>query len=305
MFTELGPLFASLRPRQWTKNVVVLATLFFSEKGHLFNPFAWLLVLVGFFIFCGLSGCVYLFNDLVDIDQDRLHPEKSERPLASGRLSIFTAKVAFMALLVICLTCAGLLSRLMFITALAYFLVNVAYSIWLKHVVIIDVLCIAFGFVLRALAGVGVLRPIDPAVFMSHWLLLATFMLALFLGLAKRRQEIERFRDGAVETRKSLSDYSMHFIDEMTTIVATTTLITYTFYTVDDATVAKFGSDALVFTVPFVLYGIMRYLYLIHIRKLGENPSEIILYDKPLQANIILWIVLVSTIIHWNRFSVF
>jgi 4-hydroxybenzoate polyprenyltransferase len=294
----IAPVFTSLRPKQWVKNLILFAALFFSEKGLLFSGEAWARSLIGFVTFCGLSGSVYLLNDIVDIDKDRQHPEKSGRPIASGILSIAEAKAALIIILLICLGVAWNISGLFFAMALSYFMLNLSYSFKLKNVVIIDVMCIAMGFVLRATAGVGALRALDPEIHISHWLLLATLMLAMFLGLAKRRQEIAHYAEGGTRHRSILAHYSPAYIDQMTSILAGTTIVTYTSYTVSSETISKFGSDKLIYTVPMVVYGILRYLYLIHIQEMGENPSDIALHDRPLQFNMIIWLTAVVLIIH-------
>lgn len=297
----IAPVFSSLRPKQWTKNLILFAALLFSEKGLLFSTEAWLHAIAGFFTFCGLSGSVYILNDLADIEKDRLHPVKSKRPLPSGELSVTEAKAALLIILLTSLTAAWKLSGLFFSMALAYFMLNLAYSFKLKNVVILDVMCIAIGFVLRATAGVGSLKSLEPGIYISHWLLLSTLMLAMFLGLAKRRQELATYSDEAVRHRKILSQYSLNYIDQMTSILAATAIITYTFYTVSPETIAKFGSDKLIYTVPMVIYGILRYLYLIHIHEMGENPSEVVLSDRPLQLSVVFWAAAVVVIIHFAR----
>lgn len=299
----IAPVFSSLRPRQWTKNLILFAALLFSEKGLLFSPEAWVHTIAGFLTFCGLSGSVYLLNDLADLDKDRLHPQKCKRPLASGILSVTEAKGALLIILVTSLIAASQLSGLFFSMALAYFMLNLAYSFKLKNVVILDVMCIAIGFVLRATAGVGSLKNLEPEIYISHWLLLSTLMLAMFLGLAKRRQELATYSDEAIMHREILSQYSLNYIDQMTSILAATTIITYTFYTVSNETIVKFGSDKLIYTVPMVIYGILRYLYLIHIQEMGENPSEVVLQDRPLQINLLLWVMTVAVVIHFSRFG--
>ncbi len=294
----IAPVFSSLRPKQWTKNLILFAALLFSEKGLLFTLPAWLHAIAGFFTFCGLSGSVYLLNDLADLEKDRLHPQKCLRPIASGALSVTEAKGALLVILLASLAAAWLLSPMFFALALTYFMLNLAYSFKLKNIVILDVMCIAIGFVLRATAGVGALKSLEPDIYISHWLLLSTLMLAMFLGLAKRRQEIATYSDEAVRHRKILSSYSLEYIDQMTSILAATAITTYTFYTVSAETIAKFGSDKLIYTVPMVIYGIMRYLYLIHIQELGENPAEVVLNDRPLQLSVLIWALAVVLVIH-------
>lgn len=292
------PLIASLRPRQWVKNLLVMAGLIFSEKHLLTDGEAWLAAGSAFLIFCGLSGSVYLLNDLVDLDRDRLHPDKAKRPLAAGHLSVARAQAGLGALLFFCLGGASLLPGAFFGTALLYLFLNVAYSLWLKRVVIIDVLCVATGFVLRAEAGVAALRVVDPRIQMSKWLSICTFLLALFLILAKRRQEVRRFAATGNRTREALAGYTSQYIDELSSIVCATTVIAYAIYTVSPDTTAKFGTDALVYTIPSVLYGIFRYLYLIHIEEKGENPSEICLTDRPLQIALLVWVLIVVVVLH-------
>lgn len=301
----IAPVFSSLRPKQWTKNLILFAALLFSEKGLLFSSEAWLRTIVGFITFCGLSGCVYLLNDIVDIEKDREHPEKCKRPIAASLLSIAEGKAALIFILMLSLCSAWFISSLFFFVALSYFMLNLAYSFKLKNVVIIDVMCIAIGFVLRATAGVGSLRVLEPGISISHWLLLSTLMLAMFLGLAKRRQEIANYPENSVKQRNILSQYSLNFIDQTTSILAAIAIVTYAFYTVSAETVSKFGSDNLVFTVPMVIYGILRYLYLIHIQELGENPSDVILHDRPLQINLFIWLAGVITIIHFSKSGFF
>lgn len=297
----IAPVFNSLRPRQWTKNLVLFAGLVFSERALLFTGSGWLHAIIGFMIFCGLSGCVYILNDLVDVEKDRLHPTKCNRPIASGELSVIEAKSVLIILLIVCLAGSWNLSGLFFSTALGYFMLNIAYSFKLKRIVILDVMTIAIGFVLRAVAGVASLKGIEPTIYISHWLLLATLMLAMFLGLAKRRQELAKLRGGAIAHRKILAQYSLEYIDQMTSILAAATIVIYAFYSVSPETVQKFGTEKFIYTLPMVVYGVMRYLYIIHIKEEGDNPSDVILSDRPLQINLILWAVLVVIVIHASK----
>lgn len=297
----IAPVFSTLRPKQWTKNLVLFAGLVFSEQGLLFTYEGWLHAFAGFILFCALAGCVYILNDLVDVEKDRVHPTKCERPIASGDLSILEAKSALIVLLIISLIGSWQLSGLFFSTALSYFMLNLAYSFKFKRIVILDVMTISFGFVLRAVAGVAALKAIEPNIYISHWLLLATFMLSMFLGLAKRRQELANLSDNASKHRQILSQYSLAYIDQMTSILAATTIITYTFYSVSPETIHKFGTDKFIYTIPMVIYGIMRYLYIIHIQEKGDNPTEVLLSDKPLQMNLLLWGILVICVIHITK----
>lgn len=273
----------SMRPHQWTKNFFVFAPLIFSE-----NIFNFPLVLRSFFafaIFCALTGAIYIFNDLRDVDEDRRHPAKSLRPIASGRLGKTPALTAFAFLCVLGLALSLLLSLNFFLLSLAYVLLQLAYSGWLKHIVILDVLLVAAGFLLRVIAG-GV--AID--VGLSEWLLICTFLLALFIALSKRRHELIFLEKDASSHRPSLKEYSPYLLDQMISVVTASTVMAYCLYTISEETIAKFGSSNLIFTVPFVLYGIFRYLYLIHQKNEGGSPEILLFKDRPFFLSILLWI---------------
>jgi 4-hydroxybenzoate polyprenyltransferase len=273
----------SMRPYQWTKNLFVFAPLIFSQ--NILNvPYLFKTVLA-FALFCLLSGAVYIWNDLRDIEEDKLHPVKSQRPLASGRLGKTPATAAFVFFSLVGLGCAFLLNLTFFILALAYLLLQIFYSAWLKHVVILDVLLIAAGFLLRVSAG-GVVIMVD----ISEWLLICTFLLALFIALSKRRHELVLLEEDASSHRPILQEYSPYLLDQMISVVTASTVVAYCLYTISEETVAKFGSSRLIYTVPFVLYGIFRYLYLIHKKGEGGSPEFLILKDKPFLAGILLWI---------------
>jgi 4-hydroxybenzoate polyprenyltransferase len=275
-------LLLSLRPSQWTKNLIVFAGLIFGEQ--LLNPSAAGQAAAAFVVFCGLSGVVYLINDIRDRDADRLHPVKSQRPVASGVLSAGTASVAAAVLGAAALGGAFLMGRNFGFTALAYVSLLTFYSITLKHIVILDALTIALGFVLRAAGGA-----VAVGVPFSSWLLLLTMLLALFLALSKRRAEIVTLADDARGHRRILAEYSPYLLDQMIGVVTASTVLAYAFYTIDPDTVRRFGTDRLLWTVPFPLYGIFRYLYLVHQREGGGNPSETLLTDRPLLACVALW----------------
>lgn len=283
--------FQSLRPRQWTKNVIVFAALVFS--GQLLDPAQSGKAALAFALFCLLSGSGYLLNDLLDREQDRLHPLKAKRPLASGALPPSTAWVVFFVLAGGSLVAAFLLSAPFGLTALAYFLLQVAYSLWLKRIVILDVFAIAAGFVLRAVAGAEVI-----AVEISSWLLVCTMLLALFLGLCKRRHELVLLEEEAGGHRTSLASYSPHLLDQMIGVATASTVVAYAFYTMSEETVAKFQTDALKYTIPFVLYGIFRYLYLVHQKEEGGNPETTLLTDRPLLLNLFLYGLAVGYILY-------
>jgi 4-hydroxybenzoate polyprenyltransferase len=275
-------LVVSLRPHQWSKNVLVFAGLIFGEK--LLDVKAVTAASVAFVVFCLLSGVVYLVNDVRDRDADRLHPKKSRRPIAAGDLAPGVALGFAVILASLALGAAFALSRPFGVVATSYVVLLVLYSTTLKHVVILDVLTLSTGFVIRAWAGA-----VAVSVDMSHWLLLLTLLGALFLALSKRRAELVSLADGATQHRPSLAEYSPYLLDQMISVVTASTLLAYALYTIDPETVAKFGSDRLVWTVPFPLYGIFRYLYLVHKREGGGNPSEILVTDRPVLACVALW----------------
>jgi 4-hydroxybenzoate polyprenyltransferase len=284
-------LLVSVRPGEWTKNLFVFAGLLFGQR--LTDPSAVVRATAAFSIFCGLAGVVYLINDLADRDQDRLHPRKRERPIASGALSPSTAAAAAGILGVSSLASAWLMGPTFGTLATGYALLLILYSGPLKHIVIIDVLTIALGFVLRVAAGaVAISVPI------GQWLLICTVLLALFLGLSKRRHEIVLLADGATEHRPILQEYSPYLLDQMIGVVTASTLMAYILYATSHETAEKFGTSLLGLTIPFPLYGIFRYLYLVHRRDGGGSPAELLLNDRPLLACVALWAAAVAVIIY-------
>jgi 4-hydroxybenzoate polyprenyltransferase len=280
-----------MRPRQWSKNLLVFAGLIFGER--LFEPLAAARSAAAFAIFCVLSGVVYLINDLRDVEADRRHPDKAQRPIASGALPRSAAAASAAVLGAAGLGAACALSLKFGAVAAAYVALLILYSTSLKHIVILDALTIALGFVLRALAGAVVID-----VLFSHWLLLLTLLGAMFLALSKRRAELVALADDASDHRRSLAEYSPHLLDQMVGVVTASTLLAYAFYTMSPETVAKFGTDRLLYTVPFLLYGIFRYLYLVHRRAGGANPSELLVTDRPLLICIALWTAAVILIVY-------
>jgi len=281
----------SLRPRHWIKNFVVFAGLLFSQ--NIFNFPLLFKVIFAFLIFCLLSSSVYILNDLTDLEEDRRHPVKSRRPLASGRLKASHAILILIFLIPFLLGISYYLSLSFFFVVLAYFLLQLAYSFSLKHIVILDVFAIAFGFALRVVAGAVIIN-----VEISSWLLICTILLALFLGFSKRRHELVVLEDGAQEHRKVLTDYSSYLLDQMISVVTASTVVSYALYTMSKETIEKFGTRNLIFTVPFVLYGIFRYLYLIHKKEEGGSPESILVTDKPLMVSILLWAIAVGIILY-------
>ena len=286
-------LLASLRPRQWVKNLFVFAGVIFSQQ--LLTPRVWP-ALAAFAIFCGLSGAIYLFNDVADVDKDRLHESKRRRPIASGALPIGAAIGFGVLLLAGCLAAAFRLSPAFGLVALAYGALLTAYSVWLKHLVILDVLTVAAGFVLRAVAGA-----VAVDVEISGWLLICTILIALFLALGKRRHEYRSLTGDAAAHRPILAEYSEGFLDQMISVVTASTVTTYSLYTMSPETVAKFHTRLLPLTLPFVLYGIFRYLYLLYRRDLGGNPSDLLVTDRGLLLDALLWMLTTLAIIYGPR----
>ena len=260
----LKALRLTLRPEQWTKNLLVFAGVMFG--GHLLDGTALVHAVGAFVAFCALSSTVYIFNDLADREADTQHPLKCMRPIAAGDLSPTVAIAAGVVL-------AGAA---------------------LKHLVIVDVLVIAGGFVLRAVAGAVA---IDVPI--SHWLLICTTLLALFLALSKRRHELTLLGNGAIGHRRILEEYSPYLLDQMIAVVTASTLVAYTLYTTDAATTSRLGTSRLGLTIPFVLYGIFRYLYLIHQKRGGGNPSTMLVTDRPLLACVALWALSVAVILYF------
>jgi 4-hydroxybenzoate polyprenyltransferase len=284
-------LVLSLRPGQWTKNLLIFAGLLFGKK--LFDARAVADALIAFGVFCGLSGIVYLINDIADRHTDRNHPLKARRPIASGALPVRTAIMAAMTIGLASLIAATLLGKWFTAVALGYVALQALYSGPLKHIVIIDVLTLSIGFVLRAVAGA-----VAVDVEISHWLLVCTVLLALFIALAKRRHEIVLLAGEAVSHRPILGEYSPYLLDQMIAVVTASTLIAYIFYTVSPETQAKFGTAWLGLTIPFPLYGIFRYLYLVHRREGGGSPADLLLTDRPLLLCVALWALAVAAIIY-------
>jgi len=284
-------LLNALRPSQWTKNLLVFAGLLFGMQ--LFVPSAVVRALAAFAIFCGLSGVVYLVNDIIDRDSDRRHPIKQKRPIASGALSVQAAAVSAIVIGALALTASVALGWTFALVAAAYLGLQALYSSSLKHVVIIDVLTLSFGFVLRAVAGAVAVN-----VEFSHWLLVCTILLALFIALNKRRHEITLLAGDAATHRPILGEYSEYLLDQMIAVVTASTLISYVFYTISPETQEKFGTQWLGLTIPFPLYGIFRYLYLVHRREGGGSPSELLLTDRPLLVCVALWAIAVAVIIY-------
>ena len=268
-------LFISFRPDQWTKNLIVFAGLVFGKQ--LLEPGAVARAGGAFGIFCALSSAMYLVNDVVDRAGDRLHPVKRGRPIAAGRVSPASALGAAGLLIVGGVASAFLLEPRLALLALCFVGVLLLYSWVLRQAVILDVLAIAIGFVLRAVAGAVVIN-----VSISQWLLVCTLLLALFLALTKRRQEVGALGADATQHRPALGRYSLELLDQLVTVLAAATLVSYAVYTTGAETVEKFGTELLTLTLPFPIYGVLRYLMLVHDKTTNTGPADILLRDRPL-----------------------
>jgi 4-hydroxybenzoate polyprenyltransferase len=280
-----------MRPLQWIKNLFLFAALIFAI--HLRNIDDVVKVFGGFILFSLCTSAVYLFNDITDLEKDKLHPLKSKRPLPAGKLSVGTAQAVSLLLASAGLLGGYFLNREFAVILLVYIIINVLYSLKLKDVVILDVMTIAAGFVLRVIGGAVLIN-----VQSSEWLIICTLLLSLFLGFSKRRHELLILESQANTHRSVLQHYSPYFLDQMIGIVTASTVMSYTLYTISPETIQKFGSNHLIYTVPFVLYGIFRYLYLMHKKEEGGNPTKIALTDRPLLINIVVWIIIVTVIIY-------
>ncbi len=284
-------LLISLRPHHWTKNLILFAPLVFSR--HLLERGLLLRALAAFGLFCILSSSVYVFNDLRDLERDRLHPVKARRPLASGALSPHLAAGVSACMMLGALGVSFWLNLAFGIVALAYVGLQIAYSLWMRAVVILDVFTIAGGFVLRAVAGAEAI-----AVPISSWFFICTLLLALFLALSKRRHELLLLEDAASTHRTSLIEYTPPLLDQMIATVTAATIVTYALYTLSSETVARLHTDALKYTIPIVLYGIFRYLYLVYRRGEGGNPEMALVTDRPLVLAIFLYGAMVIWILY-------
>ena len=275
----LKALFKTMRPRQWTKNAFLFAALVFDEK--LFHPIAFLRTLAGFGLFCLISSAVYIFNDLMDVESDRQHPVKKYRPIASGKLPVPVAVAAGSVLVLLTLAVGALLSWQFSLTMLVYFILMLAYSKWLKKILILDVLVLAAGFVLRVHAGTTLI----VVERFSPWLYVLMTLLALYLGFGKRRAELALLANSANEHRQVFDSYTIPLLDQFITIVSGTTIVAYSLYTF----FRPAAPQSLMLTIPFVVYAIFRYLYLVQVKQIGGEPEEILLTDRPLQISIFLW----------------
>ncbi len=279
-----------MRPKQWIKNILIFTALVFDEK--LLNLQALLVTCVGFILFSLISSTVYILNDITDVEADRQHPKKRKRPIASGDLKVSTARWAAVFLLLVTIPLAYLLSPSFCLILLFYLVLNLSYSRWLKHIVIIDVFVLASFYVIRVVAG---LTLIEVSRF-SPWLYVVTTLLALYIGLGKRRAELTLLSDGAQSHRKVLDGYSLPLLDQYITIVSATTVVAYSLYTFSAPNLPT--NHAMMLTIPFAIYGILRYLYLIQTNQGGGAPEDELLSDRPLQVTILLWGLVVVLILY-------
>ena len=286
----LKALIKTMRQRQWIKNGFIFFALIFDKQLFLLEPF--LRTLAGFFLFCLISSAVYLYNDIADVEADRSHPEKKFRPISSGQLPMSAARTAALLLVVIALPLAYLLSPGFALILVTYLVMNVLYSRWLKHVPILDVMIISFGFVLRVAAGVTLIT----VERFSPWLYMITILFSLYLGLGKRRAEINLLSQGAGAHRKVLDGYTLPLLDQYITIVSGTTIVAYSLYTFSAPNLPE--NHSMMLTIPFVVYGIFRYLQLIQVGHAAGSPEEVALKDRPLQITVVLWVLAVIAVFY-------
>ena len=284
-------LIISLRPHQWTKNLLVFAALIFSANLFEFDYIKDSILI--FIYFCLAAGSIYVINDIVDRNEDIIHPEKKKRPIACGNISIVFSVIASITLLIVAVIGALCINITTGAVLGTYVILTLFYTIKLKHIVIIDILLVAIGFVLRAVAGAVAID-----VYISSWLLVCTFFLALFLVIGKRRQELILLNENAADHRKILAEYNIRVLDQMIAVVAAITIVSYALYTLDSKTIEKFSTENLVFTIPLVILGLFRYFYLVYKKDLGSSPERILISDKGIMATVLVWILLIGLIIY-------
>lgn len=290
-------LFELIRPKQWIKNLFVFAPILFA--GQLLNLPLLIQNILAFIAFCGVSSSVYVLNDIIDVESDRAHKKKRYRPIAAGDVTINQAKILFFILLVFTAAICFRLNYLFGLTILFYFINNLLYTFKIKNVVLLDVFSISTGFILRVIGGAVA---IDVSI--SSWMIITTIFISLFLGISKRRAELSGPNQENLEKqRKVLSDYDVVFVDQLNTVAATGTIISYALYTVSEKAISAFHSDKLIYTTPFVIYGIFRYLYLLHQKNMGESPTSIVTKDIPIIINSLLWLIVCAVIIYKAKFG--
>jgi 4-hydroxybenzoate polyprenyltransferase len=280
------------RPDQWLKNGIILAPLVFAGELQITGLLLRAVIAAG--LFCLLSSAIYVFNDLVDRDKDRLHPLKKDRPLAAGRINTGPAVSFGLVLAVAGLAGTWWLNSSLFIAAVCFLVLNIFYSLFLKEIVIVDAMSVAISFVIRAVAGtlaVGV-----PA---SKWLLINTLLLALFLSFGKRRHELLLLEDGAINHRKILGRYSPYLLDQCIGVTTASVVVMYMLYSFSTEVSEKLGTENLFVTIPFVIYGVFRYLYLIHKEEMGGSPTRVMITDRPILIDVLLWMLSVLVVLYW------
>jgi 4-hydroxybenzoate polyprenyltransferase len=296
----MPPFVEALRPHQWVKNLLVIAPLLFATKGQIYQASAWTSAILAFASFCCAASGIYLLNDTVDREEDARHPKKRKRPIASGRLPLGAAKAEIAVLMAAMFACGFFVPTSeegvpFVVWPISYLALNLAYSFWLKHLVVIDCMCIALGFQLRVQAGAAAI-----AVPPSHWLLLCTFFFSLFLAFCKRYEELGRQAEASGRTRATMEDYSPSFLSMMIGPLAALSILSYALYTVSAETIETHGTDRLKFTVPIVTYGVFRYLFLVYRRSEGGDPAQLLFRDLPLVCSGLLYgglvLVLLRTI---------
>ncbi len=293
--STIKEIFITMRPRQWIKNLIVFAALAFSQ--NLNNQNMLIMVSLTFGLLCLASSAVYLINDIADREADRLHPEKKDRPLASGALSVGPAVAAVIILITISLVGAFYLrpqEPTMLIIFAGYIILNLVYSYYLKHIILLDAFSIAMGFVLRVVAGAEVIQ-----VEISAWIVLCTILGSLFLAFSKRRHELSLPMEEALNHRPALAEYNTYFLDQMISVVTASTVMAYALWTMSPMVIDKFDTKKLPWTIPFVCYGIFRYMYLVHQKGEGGNPSKLFISDKPLAICVLLWMASVVTVLYF------
>lgn len=290
---KVGYLLQAARPRQWIKNLLLFAAIVFGQR--LGDRDACVHAVIAFALFCLLSSGVYLINDILDAPKDRLHPVKSKRPIAAGKVNRSTALLWAVVFIIVSITGGFALGVAFGLSIVAYALLQFLYMLWLKREVILDVLSIAMGFVLRALAGGFAIE-----IVISHWLMVCTLFLALFLAVCKRRHELLLLGENSAQHRCALLNYSASLLDQMVAVATSSTIIAYALYTVAPETQARFGGHHLIYTVPFVLFGIFRYLFLVYRKEEGGSPEGVLLGDKALLVNIALFCLAVGLLVYWQ-----
>lgn len=291
LITMLWAIVRSMRPKQWVKNLLVFAPLIFSQ--NLFNAIKLLETFAGFIAFCLVSGAVYIINDILDRENDRSHPKKKFRPIAAGEINVGTAGIAAVLAVVLGIGGGFVLTLRFGLLILSYFILQLAYSLYLKKIVVLDVMVVATGFAIRAISGTFLVQ-----VQISPWLFVCAILLALFLALAKRRHELLYLEGGGISHRSVLGKYSETLLDQMIAVATSSTVIAYCLYTIAPETVHKFKTHNLILTVPFVLYGIYRYLYLVYRKEEGGAPEKVLFTDVPLIIDIVLWLLSVVAVLY-------